>query len=458
MNAYEDVVEHIRSGRIDKALEHINRLSQHEIVEFLLRLESEDRRRILVHMDLEKILDELAKLPAEVVSDIVAIKGLDDIVRAVEKLPVDEAADFLSKFPSKTRVEVLRSLPSEHAIVIARLMKFPPESVGGVMTTMVPVFPENATVGETLDTYIHKAKLGLYESSHFIYVVDNDGKLLGYTDLRTLLTKPRDTKIAKCITLVKVHVTPFDDRETAAKLAVEYDLLEVPVVDFDGRFLGIVTLDDLLDVVISEYSEDLLKYAGFAEVVKGSYVTESPFRLALKRAPVLMYLYLINTVTGSIVAAFTEVIERIVLLAAFMPMLSDNSGNVGSQASALILRGLVTGEIKVNRRDILMVLRKEFVSTTFMLLLLLPLAFAIGFTIPFITTQNLYYSLRLALVVTSALAVSSYIADVVGSFLPILLAKLGIDPAAASAPVITSIGDICTVTVYFFVASALFAI
>lgn len=456
MSACEEIIKMLSLGKLNEAVRELERLKPHEVVEVLLRLSSEDRRRILVYVDLKVIADELAKLPPEIVVDIASVKGTDDIVRVVESLPVDEAADFLSKTPHRTRLEVLRSLPRDQAKTIAALMKFPPESVGGVMTTMVPVFPEDVTVGEALDTYIQRAKLGLYESSHYFYVVNSDGKLVGYIDLKTLLAKPRDMKLSKCVNPVPVHVTPFDDRETAARIAIKYDLLEVPVVDFDERFIGIVTLDDLLDVVVSEYSEDLLKYAGFAEVVKGSYMTESPLRLALKRAPVLIYLYLVNTVTGSVVAAFEHVIERAALLAAFMPMLADNSGNVGSQASALILRGLITGEIKLSTRDFAMILKKEFITSSLMLTILLPFAFAVGFFIPYLATWNTPYALKIAIVVSSALLVSVYVADVVGAFLPVILAKLGVDPATASAPVITSIADVATVTVYFLVAVSLF--
>ena len=143
-------------------------------------------------------------------------------------------------------------------------------------------------------------------------------------------------------------------------------------------------------------------------------------------------------------------------MAAFMPMLADNSGNIGSQASALILRGLVTGELRLSREDLAKVLVKEFAVTTLMLTMLASLAFAIGFTIPYLATWSLGYAIKIALTVTTALAVSCYVADVVGALLPILLAKLKVDPAAASAPVVTSIADIMTVLAYSLVATSIF--
>jgi magnesium transporter len=452
----ERVSELLEQGRVDEALSQLDTLPQHEVVSVLIRLKDEFRVKLLSAMSLDRIGDELAKLPAEIISEIVAVKGFDDIVKVLVKLPVDEVADFISKAPSRVRIEILRLLPRDYAQLVASLMKFPAESVGGVMTTMVPVFPGDMSVGEVLDIYVQKSKQGVYESHYFIYIVDENGLLLGYTDVKTLLIKPREVKVSKCAQPVKVTIHPFADREVAAKLAIQYDLLEVPVVDLDGRFMGIVTLDDLLDVISSEYAEDLLKYAGITETIRGSYVVESPLRLALKRAPVLVYLYLMNAVTGSIVATFENIIQRLAILAAFMPMLADNSGNIGAQSSAIIIRGLVTGEIKLSKRDIAMILVKEFLTSTLMLTVLAPVSFAIGFTISFLALHEIVTSIRIALIVTLALITSCYVADIVGSLFPILLVKLHIDPAMASAPVITTIADITTVTVYFTIATLLF--
>jgi len=143
--------------------------------------------------------------------------------------------------------------------------------------------------------------------------VDDEGRLVGCLDAKLLLTKPRNARLANFVERVKVHIEPTRDREEAARLAIAYDLPEVPVVDASGRFLGVVTLDDLLDIVVSEFSEDLLKYGGFIEVIKGSYIAQRPIKLALKRAPMLIYLYLLNAVTGSIVASFEDAISRVAI-------------------------------------------------------------------------------------------------------------------------------------------------
>jgi len=447
------VAELLDGGEVSKAVELFESLDPPGAMDVILRLDSEHRRRLFASSSLSNVAPVLARLPDEIVFEIATVKGIDDLVKVLVNLRVDEITDVLFKLPSRARVEVLRMLPHDISVEVRKVIRFPPESVGGIMTTQIPVFEADMTVGEALDTYLNRARLGLYDKHYHIYVVERDRRLVGYVDLKTLLTKPRELKLRGCVERVGVHIDPLSDREEAARLAVTYDLVEVPVVDLDERLLGIVSLDDILDVVVSEHAEDLLKYGGMVEAIKGSYIATNPLKLALRRIPMLIYLYLVNLVTGSIIASFEEVIQRVAILAAFMPILADNSGNIGSQASALILRGLVTGEIKVSRGDVAKVLVKEFAATTFMLLLLAPLAFAIGFTIPFLSMRDAVFAINVATAVTIALTTSCYVADIVGALLPILLARLKIDPATASAPLITSISDVATVLTYFAIAS-----
>jgi magnesium transporter len=447
------IVDRIERDDIAGAVKLFESLSPPEALDVVVRLDSDSRRKLILASSLSNLVEVMARLPDEVIFEIASIKGVDDLAKIFSRLHVDDAADVLVKIPPKVRAEVLKVLPHELSAEIAKVMKYSPESVGGIMTTQVPVFEEDLTVGEAVSTYINKVKLGLYDKHNYVYVVNKERKLVGRIDVRTLLTKPRELKLRDCAEKVNVYVNPLKDREEAARLTISYDLVEVPVVDPDGVFLGIVSLDDLLDVVVSEHTEDLLKYGGFLDVIRGSYITTSPLKLAVRRIPMIVYLYLINLITGGIVASFEGVIQKVAILAAFMPILADNSGNIGSQASALILRSLVTGEVRLSRSDIAKVILKEFSTTTIMLLLLAPLAFCIGLAIPFATLKDTYLALRVATTVTLALITSCYVADIVGALLPIVLAKLRVDPAAASAPLVTSIGDILTVLTYFTVAT-----
>ncbi|MEM4848545.1 MAG: CBS domain-containing protein, partial [Ignisphaera sp.] len=308
MSTIEEIMnkikEYIEKEEIDKAVSIFESLDPPSAMDVIIRLDSDDRRRLITGLSLSNLIEVLARLPDDIVFEMASIIGIDDLAKILIKLPVDEVADILLKLPSKIRFEVLKVLPSEFSAEVSKVMKFPPESTGGIMTTQVPIFDENLTVGEAIDLYIQKTKLGLYDKHNYIYIVDKDRKLIGYIDIRSLLIKPRNLKLRDCVEKVNVYVDPFSDREEAARKAIEYDLIEVPVVDLDGRFLGIVSLDDLLDVVVSEHTEDLLKYGGIIEVIRGSYITAKPFKLALRRIPMIVYLYLVNLVTGGIVASF----------------------------------------------------------------------------------------------------------------------------------------------------------
>lgn len=241
---------------------------------------------------------------------------------------------------------------------------------------------------------------GEYDEYNKIFVVDNNFKLVGYIDFTELITKDKNKKVKEFVEPVKVYVEPYLDREEVVRIAIRYNLSEIPVVDSDKKFLGVISIKNLLNVMVKEYSEDLLKYGGFLETIKGKYVSSNQLNIAIKRIPMLIYLYLINLITGGITVFFENIISKIAVLAAFMPLLADNSGNIGSQSSALILRSLITGELKASKRDIIYVIIKEFTITSIMLVFLTPIAFSIGLLIPILAKLSLEFSLKIAIVVT----------------------------------------------------------
>ncbi|MCS7097990.1 MAG: magnesium transporter [Candidatus Methanomethyliaceae archaeon] len=461
-------------SKIEKYLEEINRLIKEEnysgaafviesldppiIYHILIRLDDEVRLRLFAFINLHAISSLLNKLPENILYEIMFVKGVDEINKVLQNLRYDEIADVLDKIPPKFKSKIIELFPVNIKNEVLKLLKYPPESVGGVMTPQVPVFNHNMRVEDAINTYITKDKLGLYDKHQYIYVVDEDNKFLGWIDVKSFLTKPRDLLLNKIIQRCPMAIRADRDREDAARMAVLYDLSEVPVVDKDNKFLGAVTLDDILDVVVHEFSEDLLKHGGLLEVIRGSYIVLNPLKLALKRAPMIIYLYFMNAITGGIVASFENIIARVAIIAAFLPMLADNSGNIGSQASSIIIRSMILGEIKCNRIDFMKVVIKEFMITTMMLLFLLPTASIIGFTITFLTIGDFSMAIKVTFVVGVALAVSSYVSDIVGSSLPFLLIKIKLDPAVVSAPLITTIADILTVLSYFLVATFLLGI
>lgn len=460
--------------RIEKYLEEINELIKKEdysgiafilesidpplIYHVLIRLDDEVRLKIFAFLNVQVISSILNKLPENILHEIIIVKGVDEITKVLQNLRYDEIADILDKLSPKCKSRLLELLPVNIKSEVLKLLKYPPESVGGVMTPQIPIFNHNMKIEDAINTYVTKDKLGLYDKHQYIYIVDEESKLVGWMDVKTFLTKPRGLILGKVAQRCPTTVRVDRDREDAARIAVMYDLSEVPVIDKDGKLLGAVTLDDVLDVVIHEFSEDLLKHGGMLEAIRGNYIALNPLKIAIKRAPMLIYLYLMNAITGGIVASFEEVIARFAVIAAFLPMLADNSGNIGSQSSSIIIRSMVLGEIKGTKIDFLRVITKEFSITTMMLLILLPMASLISFAITFLAIGDLSFTIRVVFIVVVGLTISSYVADIVGASLPFLLINIKLDPAIVSAPLITTIADILTVLSYFFVATFLFGL
>ncbi|MCS7108784.1 MAG: magnesium transporter [Sulfolobales archaeon] len=447
--------EILEGGDADTLITFLSSLSPYEFLEILERLDIGKRSKIISHVPLVNLKPILNKLPEDMVFELFRVRGIDDMIKVLIEMPSDEVADFLLKVPPKFRSKLMNLFPHWKMSEVSTLLKYPGECVGSVMTPQIPVFINRLTVADAIKEYIAKSELGLYDKHFYIYVVDDKGKLSGWIDVKSFISQGRNKLLKDIASKPPVVVNVRTDREEAAKIAVKYDLLEIPVVDDDGKLLGAVTLDDVLDVVIHEYTEDLLKFGGFTQAIKGRYLSANPITIVKGRFLPLVYLYLMNTITGGIVTAFTDVIERVAVLAAFLPMLADNSGNVGAQASTFIIRSLAVGE--VGPHDILRVLKREVIISLALIALLSPISFAIGSSITYITYKSIEASLGVGLVVSIALIVSTLVADLVGVLLPLILSRIGVDPATVSAPLLTTIGDVITATTYFSVATLLLA-
>jgi magnesium transporter len=251
----------------------------------------------------------ISKLSEELLGEITSLKGLDELLELINRMPVDEAVDLIQKLPPKTGSKILGLLPPQKAKELSELLKYPPESIGGIMTTRIPIFKSSLTVEEAIKEYLTKESAGVYDKHNYVYVVDADGRLVGWIEVKSLLTKPRNKQLKDVASKIPATVEPFSDREVAAKLAVTYDLTELSVVDRNGRLLGIVTLDDVLDVAIAEFSEDLIKFGGFTDVIRGSYISADIKSVITRRVPPILFLYLMNAITGSIVASSLELLR-----------------------------------------------------------------------------------------------------------------------------------------------------
>ncbi len=437
-----DLIEH---GKVDRVSNILRKLTPQDIIDVLLRLDEEKRRTIAALISNDVYVKILAKLPEEVLLDVVKVIGITRLARIAPEIPPDELADVIEKLPPYYRRQILRELPYWKLEEVKPLLGYPPETAGGVMTTRIPIFNEKQRVAEVIKEFSIKNEFGFYDKTNYIYVIDDEGKLKGWIDVKSLFTIPRDKKIGEVILPCRVTVNALADREEAAKLVVKYDLTEIPVVDSEGRLLGAITVDDIIDVIVAESSEDLLKFGGLLQIIKGAYLTAKITDLVKKRAIWLIVLYLMESITVTVISSFRDVISAVVALSFFIPLLTDTAGNAGSQSATLVIRSLAIGEARTT--DFFRILLKESMSALLLGLILAPA----GFTLAYVTSRDLL----VALTVSLTLILVILIASLIGVTLPFIALKIKADPAVVSAPLLTTLTDVLGLSTYFLIATYL---
>lgn len=367
-----------------------------------------------------------------------------ELKEVIDSLYMDDTVDLLEDLPANLVKRILASVDPQKRNIINKLCKYPEDSAGSIMTIEYVSLRKDMTVQEALDhikaTGIHK------ETIYTCYVLENK-KLLGIVSAKSLITSNRNTKIEKLMNKNIISVQTHTDQEEVAKLFRKYDLIAMPVLDSENCFVGIVTFDDVMDVMIDETNEDISKMAAIEPNEKGYFET-TVWQHAKHRIMWLLILMFSATITGSIITRYENAFQAVPLLVSFIPMLMDTGGNCGSQSSTLIIRGLALGDIKF--KDLFRVIFKEFRIS---LIVGAILAVANGLRI-FIQYQNP----QIAIVVALSLAVVVILSKFIGCVLPLFANKVGLDPAIMASPLITTIVDTCSILVYFNIAVHIFNI
>lgn len=367
-----------------------------------------------------------------------------ELKEVIDSIYMDDTVDLLEDLPANLVKRILASVDPQKRNIINKLCKYPEDSAGSIMTIEYVSLRKEMTVQEALDhikaTGIHK------ETIYTCYVLENK-KLLGIVSAKSLITSNRDTKIEKLMNKNIISVQTHTDQEEVAKLFRKYDLIAMPVLDSENCFVGIVTFDDVMNVMIDETNEDISKMAAIEPNEKGYFET-TVWQHAKHRIMWLLILMFSATITGSIITRYENAFQAVPLLVSFIPMLMDTGGNCGSQSSTLIIRGLALGDIKF--KDLFRFIFKEFRIS---LIVGAILAVANGLRI-FIQYQNP----QIAIVVALSLAVVVILSKFIGCVLPLFANKVGLDPAIMASPLITTIVDTCSILVYFNIAVHIFNI
>ncbi|MDO4749409.1 MAG: magnesium transporter [Eubacteriales bacterium] len=358
----------------------------------------------------------------------------------VDELYVDDAVDLVEEMPANVVKRILRQADPEKRRMINEILRYPDDSAGSIMTTEFVDFPPNLTV-EDAEKRIRRTGFNK-ETINTCYVTEPGGRLIGAVSIRTLLLAELDDPIERIMEPNVISVMTTEDQESVAQMFSKYDFTAMPVVDGENRLVGIVTVDDVLDVLQDEATEDIEKMAAITPSDK-PYMKMSVFGIWLARVPWLLLLMISATFTGLIINHFENALSACVTLTAYIPMLMGTGGNSGSQASVAVIRGLSLGEVEFS--DLFRVVWKEF-----------RVALLCGLTLSVCNFGKLMLfdkvGLSVALTVCLTLAVVVLAAKMIGSMLPLLGQKLGFDPAVMASPFITTIVDALALLIYFQIA------
>ncbi len=366
-----------------------------------------------------------------------------ELMHIMDELFFDDMIDLIEEMPANIVKKILRYTSDDEREMINHFLKYPEDSAGSLMTIEYVDLKKAMTVEEALK---HIKETGMdKETVYTCYVTDSKRMLEGFISLRTLVTAEEDLIIENIMDAEVIHVNTHDDQENVANQFKRYGYLALPVVDNENRLTGIITVDDIMEVMEQEATEDFQRMAAMSPSEE-AYLGTGVFTLARHRLPWLLVLMISATFTGRIMQRFEDVLTQIVVLSAFIPMLMDTGGNSGSQSSTLIIRGLATGEIAI--RDWWKVLFKEIRVS-----LLVGVALAVTNFARLLLFEKI--DIFISLTVSLTIVVTVMAAKVVGGLLPLIAKKMKLDPAIMAGPLITTIVDALALIVYFLTATAL---
>ena len=413
-----------------------------DIALLLSNLEDKERAFAFRLIPKDKAADVFSNMSNPIQSYLVKIFTEKELRELLDNLYMDDTVDLLEELPANLVTRILHTVSSDKRDLINQLLKFPENSAGSIMTTEYVSLKKTMTIKETMK---HIKEVGIHkETIYTCYVLENR-RLIGIVSAKDLMTLDDNTFIQDIMETEIISVGTHTDQEETARLFSKYDLLALPVVDLDNRMVGIITVDDAMDVMVDEATEDI-SIMGAVNPSEKTYFETSVFSHAKNRFLWLLILMLSSTITGTIITQYENAFAAIPLLVSFIPMLMDTGGNCGSQSSTLIIRGLALDEIRF--KDIFRVIFKEFRVA---LLVSLGLALANGLRI-----FSMYKDLKLAVVIGLSLICTVILSKIIGCILPLFAKKINLDPAIMAAPLITTLVDTCSIIIYFTIATHIF--
>jgi magnesium transporter len=440
----ESVKRLLRRGAISHLAKIVNKTHGADL-SVLFRSLSLPQQRKLFDMitDVEQKGIVFSELEEDIFQDLIEDMPVEAIVEILESMPADDVADIIGRLPEDRSQDILDKMKKAESEEVEDLLRYDDDTAGGIMVPDFIALREDVTAREAIES-LQKEHSDV-EMAFYLYVVDEYGKLVGVSSLRQLVVVAPETPLKEFMSTDVFSVRTDMDQEEVARIVARYDILAVPVIDDSNRLVGIVTVDDVIDILRKEATEDILKMAGVGE----EFVeTKSIFKSTRIRLPWLFASCIGGLFAFFIIGKFESSILKYAYLAAFIPVIMGMGGNIGTQSSTIVVRGLATGRLNV--RDIWSVVLKEL---SIGVILGLVYGILIGSV-----AQWRYSTEALAISVALAVISSMSIAALVGSLVPMAFARINIDPAVATGPFVTTAIDIISVFFYFMIATTLLGI
>lgn len=440
---FREWLELLNEGKYAKLKEEINEENAPNLAEFFEEIPEDKRILVFRLLTKDNAAETFAYMDSDMQEEIVNSVTDNEVETIINELSVDDAVDFLSELPANVVTRVLKSVSEDRRKTINRFLNYPEDSAGSIMTIEFMAIHQDYTVGKAMEL-IRKTGIDK-ETIYTCYVVDSRKKLVGVVSLRNLLLSNDEEKVSDIMEDDVIFVRTLDDQEDTANIFKKYNLIALPVVDNEQRLVGIITVDDIVDVIEEENTEDIEKMSALLPS-EDQYLKTSVFTLSKNRIIWLLVLMISGTLSSAIISGYNSVLSSSVILAAFLPILMDTGGNAGSQASTLIIRGMAIGEIEMS--DVLSVAWKE-----------LRVGAICGVVLGFVNFIRILVlggtPMAVNITVSISLAITVVVSKTIGCMLPMLAKKLRFDPAIMAGPLITTVVDSVSLVIFFNVAKIL---
>ncbi len=425
-----------------------------EISDILLLLDPFHTLDTLLRFKIEEQGEIFSNFPMQFQLDVFQNLSKKKFAIIFETMPSEDQADLFQHLTQSEQSELLPFLSKQVRENVIKLSAYPPETAGGIMSTDFATVNEGMTIAQAIDKVRKDAPSK--RTIYYNYVTNNNQELIGFITLKDLIIENPDILVKNAMHNEFVFCYVDEDRERVAELIEKYDLVALPILNRQNQLVGIVTHDEAIDVIRAEHTEDMEKFMGIIQSNEEfNYIETSTWSHFKKRSIWIVSLAIVGIVSGMIIHSYESTLEKLMILALYMPMVADTGGNSGSQAATVIVRALALGQIKINQW--FKILWKETRVSLFLAIILGSLAFLKVLFLSWETEiPNQFNLVKIAFVISLALSLQVITATVIGAGLPLLVKRLGGDPAVAASPAITTIVDITGLLIYFSIATLFF--